>query len=196
MTAPDDPTKLSDLVDTLVEGTSGDRVSVGDLLSTLNTRSYGPLLLLPGLMGASPLGAVPGMSIVTGSLILLTAGQLLAGMSHPWFPSRLLDLEFDRERLTSTRKKLRPWLAWAERPIRSRLTTLIEPPFEQVAAACCIALALLFYPLALVPFGVFLPAIAVCFFGLALSARDGLLAAFAFVLTVGTVWTAIAFWPF
>lgn len=188
--------ELSDLVDNLVEGTSGDRVSLKDLLSTIDTRSYGPLLLLPGLVAASPLGAIPGMSVVTGSIILLVASQLLVGLSHPWLPSRLLELTFDRDRLTSTRERLRPWLAWAERPVKSRLTRLVEPPFEQVIAACCIVLALLFYPLALVPFAVFLPALAVCFFALALSARDGILAVFAFVFTAGTVWAAIATWPF
>ncbi len=192
----DAPTKLSDLVDTLVEGTSGDRVSLGELLSALDTRSYGPLLLLPGLVAASPMGMVPGMSVVTGSIILLTAVQLLFGLSHPWLPSRLLELSFDREKLTATKKKMKPWLAWAERPIKNRLSKLIEPPFQQLLAVCCIALAILFYPLALVPFAVFLPAIAVCFFALALSARDGLLAIFAFIMTVGTFWVAIAFWPF
>lgn len=194
--ADDAPTKLSDLVDTLVEGTDGEKVSLGELLSTLDTRSYGPLLLLPGLIAASPMGMVPGMSLVTGSVILLTAVQLLAGLSHPWLPQRLLEMSFDRDKLTSTREKMRPWLAWAERPIKSRITVLVEPPFQQVIAICCVALGLLFYPLALVPFAVFLPAIAVCFFALALSARDGLLAIFALVLTAGTLWTAIASWPF
>lgn len=44
--------ELSNLVDNLVEGTSGDRVSLKDLHSTIDTRSYGPLLLLPGLIAA------------------------------------------------------------------------------------------------------------------------------------------------
>lgn len=135
------------------------------------------------------------MSVVTGSIILSVASQLLAGLSQPWLPSRLLELTFNRDLLTATRQRLRPWLAWAERPVKSRLTRLVEPPFEQVIAACCVALGLLFYPLALVPFAVYLPALAVCFFALALSALDGILAVFAFVFTAGTVWAAIAKWP-
>jgi len=188
-------TKLSDVVDNMVEGTSGDKVSVGDLLDSLRTRSYGPLLLLPGLVAASPIGTVPGMSVVTGSLIILTAGQLLFGRPHPWTPKRLRELTFDRSRVTGTRERIRPWLAWAERPVHARFTTFVEPPFEQVIALCCISLALLFYPLAFVPFAVFLPATAVCFFALSLSARDGFLAIFAFVLTAATVWAAIVLWP-
>ncbi|QDV75612.1 exopolysaccharide biosynthesis protein [Botrimarina mediterranea] len=194
--ASESPTKLSELLDEMVEGTNGDKVSLGDLLDTVESRSFGPLLVVPALIAASPIGAVPGMSVITGSMIILLAGQLVAGRRHPWLPQRIRDFEFDRERLTKTRKKLRPWLKWAERPIQARLTMLVEPPADRVIAVICIALSLLFYPLALVPFGVFLPSVAILFFGVGLSARDGLLTLFAFGMTAATVWAAIAFWPF
>lgn len=188
--------KLTHLIDRVAEGTSGDKVSVGDLLDALDTRSYGPLLLLPALIAASPLGAVPGMSVVTGSIIVLVAGQLLVGRSHPWLPGRLLELSFDRSRLTATRDRMKPWLAWAERPVQARFTVLVDPPVEQAVAVCCLVLAALFYPLALVPFAVFLPAVAICFFALGLSARDGLLCLFGLILTAATAWATVAFWPF
>lgn len=188
--------KLSDLLDTMVEGVSGDKVTLGELLDTVQTRSYGPLLLVPAMVAASPIGAVPGMSVVTGTIIILVAVQLLGGRKYPWIPKRLRDFEFNRERLSATRKKLQPWLEWAERPIQTRMTRLVEPPVEQGIAVVCIALALLFYPLAVVPFGVFLPATAIMFFALSLSARDGLLTLFAVGLTGATLWAAVAFWPF
>jgi hypothetical protein len=193
---PPAATKLTDLLDTMVEGSSGEKVTLGELLDAVESRSFGPLLLVPALVAASPIGAVPGMAIVTGSIIILLAVQLLAGRNHPWIPNRFRDFEFDRERLTSTRKKLGPWLKWAERPIQTRLTVLVEPPFEQAIAVICIGLALLFYPLALVPFGVFLPSTAIAFFALGLSARDGLLTLFALGFTAATVWATVVFWPF
>jgi hypothetical protein len=188
--------KLTDLLDEMVEGTEGDKVSLGELLDAVESRSFGPLLLVPALIAASPIGAVPGMSIITGSIIILSAGQLLAGSSHPWIPQRLRNFAFKRERLTKTRKKLGPWLKWLEKPIHERLTTFVKPPAEQIIAVICIVLALLFFPLALVPFGVFLPSTAISFFALGLSARDGLLTLIAFFLTVATVGATIAFWPF
>lgn len=188
--------KLSELIDRLVEDTSGEKVSLGELLDALHTRSYGPLLLAPGLLAASPIGAIPGMSILTGSIILLISLQILVGRKRPWIPKRLLEFEFDRDRLTRTREKIGPWLEWAERPVQSRWTALVEPPFTQIIAACCAVLALSFYPLALVPAGVFMPAVTICFFALALSARDGVLTLFALVLTAMTGWAAYAFWPF
>lgn len=187
---------LTDLLDRLAENTSGEKVSLGDLLHSLDTRSYGPLLLAAGLIAASPLGMVPGMSIVTGSIIIVLSAQMLFGMKHPWLPKRLLSLEFDRDRVTATREKLKPWLRWAERPIRARYTKLVQPPVTQLIALGCIGLSLLFYPLALVPFGVFLPATAVTLFALALAARDGLLAILAAVLTAAAGWATYAFWPF
>lgn len=195
-TATDAPMKVSDLLDEMVEGSEGDKVSLGDLLDAVESRSFGPLLLVPALIAASPIGAVPGMSIITGSIIILLAGQLLAGRSHPWIPKPLRNFEFKRERLTKTRKKLGPWLKWIEKPIHSRLTMFVKPPAEQIIAVICIALALLFFPLALVPFGIFLPSTAIIFFALGLSARDGLLTLIAFCLTAATVYAAIAFWPF
>ena len=189
-------TKLSDLVDDLVARTDGDKVTLGELLEAVHTRSFGPMLLVPALVAASPLGAVPGMSVVTGSVIVLVASQLLLGWNRPWLPQRLLDLEFDRSRLTSARKTMRPWLRWAERPVRARLTRLTEFPFSRAVAACCILLAMSFYPLAVVPFAVFMPATAVCFYALGLTARDGLLVLFALVLTVAVIVTAVVFWPF
>lgn len=188
--------QLSGLVDKLVEQTDGDKVTIGELIESIDSRSFGPLLLLGGLLAASPLGMVPGMSIFTGSIIVIVAGQLLFGRSTPWLPKKLLELKFDRQRLANTRKKLRPWLRWAERPIQARLVAIVQPPFEQVVAAICILLAATFFPLSVVPFAVFLPAAAICFFALGLSARDGLLTLFAFILTGGTLWAAIVYWPF
>ncbi|TWT90059.1 Exopolysaccharide synthesis, ExoD [Pseudobythopirellula maris] len=196
MSAAAQTTKLSDLFDSLVDNTSGEKVSIGDLMDALDTRTFGPLLLLPGIIAASPIGAVPGMSIVTGSMIILIAGQILIGRKKPWLPNRLLEFEFSRDRLTATKKKLGPWMEWAERPIQARYPVLVDPPAAQIVAVACILLALTFYPLALFPFGVFLPATAVCFYALGLSSRDGLLTLFAAVLTTASLWALYAFWPF
>lgn len=185
-------TKLSDLADQLVEKSTGDKVTLDDLINALDTRSYGPILLMPALLAASPIGAVPGMSIVTGTIIVMIAFQLLIGRSNPWLPKWLLDLSFERDRLTSMRKKYKPWLKWLENPIHQRLTYLVEHPFDKVIAIGCIMLAILFYPLALVPFGVFLPAVALCLFALSLSAHDGILALVALLLTLLTLFAAVS----
>lgn len=91
---------VTDLLDAILDDTEGEsEVSMSTLLGTLDNRSYGPLLLLPGILAVSPVGAIPGMSVVTGLLIVLIASQALWGRAHPWLPSRLLEFSFSRDRM-------------------------------------------------------------------------------------------------
>jgi hypothetical protein len=191
----DAPENTTEFVDHLVDETSGKRVSIGELLDTVSHRSYGPLLLLPALIAASPIGSIPGMSIATGTIIVLVAGQMLLGFNHPWVPGKLRDFEFDRDRLTHLRDKAKDWLRWLDRPLSKRWTQLTEPPWVQVVAVVCIALALTFFPLALVPFGVFVPSVAICVLALGLMARDGFVVAGGLVAAVGIVIGAVWLWP-
>ena len=77
---------LTGLLDQLIGQTDGDQVTLGDLLDAFDSRSYGPLLLVPAFIAASPIGGIPGMSIVTGTLIILIAGQMLITTRRPWLP--------------------------------------------------------------------------------------------------------------
>ncbi|MEL7304174.1 MAG: exopolysaccharide biosynthesis protein, partial [Pseudomonadota bacterium] len=54
---------------------------------------------------------------------------------------------------------------------------LAEPPADRLIGAACIFLAITFFPLALLPFAVFVPSVTVAIFGMALVTRDGLLTA-------------------
>lgn len=108
---------LTGVMDRFVENTEGETVSVGELLDALHTRSYGPLLLAPSFVALSPVGAIPGASIITGSLIILIAAQMFF-TPHPWLPSRLLDIEFDRDRLEQGISRTRPYVKWLEAGIR------------------------------------------------------------------------------
>ncbi len=177
---------LSEVVDKMVEETEGDeKVSLRQLMATLDSRSYGPMLLIPAVLAAIPLvGGIPGVSILTGALIVIVAIQAVFGQSKPWLPSRLLQFSFPRERLVRGNKKIRPWVKRSESVIHSRLTYLTDPPYFQVIAVCCVLMGILFLPLALLPMAVLIPAIAVGFFSLGLMARDGYLIVAGFVLTV------------
>ncbi len=188
-------TVMSDVLDHFVENTEGDKVSLGDLLRALDTRSFGPLLLVPALIALSPVGAVPGMSIVTGSLIILIAGQMFF-TRHPWLPSRLLNFSFPRTRLEDAVKKIQPWVKWMERALGQRLVFLTKTPADYVIAVISILLALTFYPLALLPGAVALPSFTIALLAVALTARDGLLALLGFAGTGGTAWCTYYFWPF
>ncbi|MFG0334832.1 MAG: exopolysaccharide biosynthesis protein [Maioricimonas sp. JB049] len=184
---------LTGMLDQFVENTDGEKVSVGDLLEALHTRSYGPLLLAPSFVALSPIGGIPGASIITGSLIILIAVQMFV-TPHPWLPSWLLSIDFGRDRLERVVKKMRPYVKWFEAGIKPRYEFLVQSPASYVIAAIAILLALSFYPLAIVPWGVTPPALALVLLSLALTARDGLVAAAGYLVAAVSAGLVIDSW--
>ncbi|MEE9380393.1 MAG: exopolysaccharide biosynthesis protein, partial [Hyphomonadaceae bacterium] len=62
---------LHSLMRSLVVNTDGERVTVRDLLNAVGRRSYGPILLLLGFIGISPLSIVPGANWLVALLTLI-----------------------------------------------------------------------------------------------------------------------------
>ena len=190
------PERLSGLLNHFVESTDGKQnVAFADLIDSLDSRATGPMLLLPAVIAISPIGMIPGASAVTGSLIALIAIQMFLFSGRPWIPRRLREFEFSRERLKSSVDWMQPWIQRLESVIQKRFEFLATGAGIYPVAGVCLLLALTFLPLALIPFGVLLPGATVALFALGLTARDGLLVAFGYVLTLGTamlLWQAWA----
>ncbi len=190
--APASPESLSAILQALILKTDGDEVSLGDLLDTLESRSYGPLLLLPAVIAVAPTGAIPGMSIITGTLIAIFSVQLMAGRTHPWVPQFVETFKFSRETMKRSVSRVMPWAEWLERYLGRRLTALITPPGDRFIAVMCVLLAVTMFPLALFPFAVAVPGTAICLFALGLTVRDGLLVLSGYILTA--VAAGLLFW--
>ena len=187
---------LTALLKQIQENTDGDTTTLGEVLDALNSRSFGPLLLVPALMAVSPIGAIPGMSIATGLVVLLLSFQLLISQKHPWLPSRLENFSFSRETLHKGIDKTIPWAEWLDKFTDERLTFLTHTPFRQLVAIITACLAAMFVPLALLPFAVSVPGTAVALFGLGLTARDGVFVLVGIAVSGAALWLTIAFWPF
>ncbi len=184
---------IEGVMDSLLERTEGqETVAVQNLLDAFSGRLFGPLLLVPGLLQVSPVGAIPLFPIVNAALLILIAGQRALGMTHPWLPSKLRDRGFGRARMEVAFEKLRPWAARVDRLIRPRLAFLVEPPMERAIAVLALAIALALPVIGLVPFAVAVPGAAITLLGLAVTARDGALALVGYLLTVGTF--GLAWW--
>ena len=186
--------KLSEVLEKLVEETDGKEVTIGELLETFDGRAYGPLLLIPALLAVSPIGMIPGMSVVTGSIIFLIAAQMLFSTKSPWLPKRLTAFSIPREKLVDTVEKTKPWALWIEKGVKHRFTMMADPPMSYLLAVSCMVLAATMYPLALVPFGVAVPGTAVILFALGLTARDGLLISFGYSISILAV--GLVIWSF
>lgn len=190
------PEGLVDILEQMKENTEGDEVSLEDTLDSLNSRSFGPLLLVPAIMAVSPIGAIPGMSIVTGCVLMLIAVQMIFSSGRPWLPQRLLDFSFSRDTLTNGIDKTLPWAKWLESFTDSRFQSITQSPFHYVIAAIIAFLALLFIPLAFLPFAVAIPGTAIALFALGMTVRDGVLVVLGFILSCVAIGVAVYAWPF
>lgn len=60
-------------------------VSLSEALSAIGSRSFGPFILMAGIVTAAPVvGDIPGIPSVMGLFVLLTTVQLLFGSRHFW----------------------------------------------------------------------------------------------------------------
>lgn len=178
---------LTGLFDDVLARAQGDRISFGEAVATFREQAYGPLLLVPSILALVPIiGAIPGLSVLTATLIVLIAGQMLLGRRSPWLPGRLRNVSLTREQLERAVNIMRPYLTALDRWTRPRLLLLSEPPVYLLIPITCILLALMMYPLAFVPWGVTPPALALTILSVGLTVRDG------YVLGAGYVVTAVS----
>lgn len=184
---------MEELLDRVCEGTTnGDRVSLEEVLETIGSRSFGPLLLLAGLVTVMPiLGDIPGVPTVMAFIVLLVAGQLLIGRKHLWLPQWLLHRTVKRDTLrTSVGWMYRP-ARFVDRWLQPRFRVLTHKVASYAIAAACIVIALTMPALEFIPFSANLAGAALTAFGLSLIVHDGLLALFAFGFTAATIGVAV-----
>ncbi|WP_162408907.1 exopolysaccharide biosynthesis protein [Acuticoccus sediminis] len=196
MAQQDTTEDLVSLIDRIKDNTHGDDVSVDDLVDAVGRRAFGPLFIITSLIAILPTGMIPGMSVLTGTIMLILSIQLLFGSTRIYMPDFIGRRSMPREKLLSSLDSIRPKAEWLSRFIGPRLSFFLRPPFHQMVALAGVVMALSMYPLALVPFGAFPAGLSLLVIGLGLSVRDGLLIAAG--IAIGLLGLALAFfaWPF
>lgn len=183
-----EPRDLEQVIDRLAETTEGrDEVSIGDILEGIGTRSFGPLLVVVGLIAASPLSGIPGLPSTIGVIVVVLAVQLLFHRRHIWLPEWVRRRTMTRGKLAKALDLVRKPARLVDRLLRPRLTMLTHKVGFHAVAVLCIVVAATMPPLELLPFAATAAGAALMAFGLALIAEDGLLALIASVLTAGVV---------
>ena len=171
-----EPHNLEQLLERLGGAGEGEEtVALGTLLDVTGRRSFGPLLLLTGLVPLSPLSGIPGLPSVMAVCVLLISAQLLMGRDCFWLPEWVLKREISRQRFDKALRFLNPVARFIDRFIHPRLQRLTRGRAVYGLAIVATAVALLMFPLELVPFANTLCGAAITVFGLALIAHDGLL---------------------
>jgi hypothetical protein len=171
------PQSIRETLHQLKRTARGERVSLGALIDRLGQRSYGPVLFVLGLIALSPIGAIPGASVLCATVIVTIAAQMSVGRAGPWVPGALRRIEVDARRGRRALEVTEPYVRWLDRVTRSRWRGLLHrPALHLVVLALCV-LAGLMYPLALVPWGVVPVAATIALIGLGLLTADGMVIA-------------------
>ncbi|MDG4867731.1 exopolysaccharide biosynthesis protein [Guyparkeria sp. 1SP6A2] len=187
-----EPENLRDLLDLLAaaDGESG-VVTFGEMLDVAGRRSFGPMLLLAGVIVLAPLiGDIPGVPTAVGVFVFLLAWQMLSGREHIWLPNWMLVRSVPRAKLRRAIDWLQPIARLVDRLLKSRLHVLVVGPARYAIAIVVMATSLLMPVMEFIPFSANVAGILLVVLGLALVARDGLMtliAASLIALTAGVV---------
>jgi hypothetical protein len=181
---------------TALAATSGERLTVEEIVSVLRDRAFALLVVLLGLPNCLPMP--PPDPALSGLLLALVAAQLAAGWSYPWLPRALLRRSMATADVVRAVGRAMPTLLRLERWSRPRMTA-----FESAVAVRLIGFILLALSIGLIfaapivgqiPLG-----IAVCLVGLGLVERDGVLVMagvtiglLGLALSLGFIWAIVA----
>lgn len=181
--------ELFDCIGEAAEQRPNQNVSIDLIMDMIGRRSFGPLLLLAGLIILAPvIGDIPGVPSIMGVFIFLVAIQLLTGQEHFWLPKWLLQRAVPGDKLLKAVRWLRRPAHFIDKLIRPRLLSFVNGTAKFAIASVCILIAVMLPFMEVIPFSANAAGIALVAFGLALIARDGLLALLSFILTGLTAW--------
>lgn len=180
-------TRISELLDALKARPKGRKASVHDIVETFESRGFGPLLIVPAILGM--IAPIPGVPTVCGIFMALVAVQQLFGRTKPWLPERLRRASIDAERLDHMIDRALPTVRRLEKLLKPRLTFVASGKSQRLIALLVVLLSLSLAPLELLPFAAALPSAMLLLIALGMIARDGLVMLVSLgVALVGVVW--------
>lgn len=169
-----------------------DNVTIDNIVEALGRRSFGPLLLMAGIIVVTPLSGIPGLATVMGIFVLVIAAQLLLHRREFWLPRFILRRSVSSDNLEKAMRWLQKPAHFIDRFLRPRLTFLVTGLSLHVIAVICMAIAAGMPLMEFVPFTSSGAGATLAAFGLALTAHDGLLALVAYIFTGITVYFVFA----
>lgn len=178
--------QLLDQIDQTTEKKE-DQVSLDEILDAVGRRSFGPLLLIAGLITVAPIiGDIPGVPTIMGIFVLLVGGQLLFHQEHFWLPEWLLEQSLRKGKVFKGLKWMRTPARFLDRWLHRRLPIFIQGTAIYMIALMCMAIALAMPVMEIIPFSANIAGVALTAFGLSLISHDGLISLIAFIFAVGT----------
>ena len=186
---PQRAASLEEMLDQIEEvSTETTSVTFDQILDAVGRRSFGPLLIVAGLVVLAPVvGDIPGMPTAVAIFVALVAGQFAFGAEQIWLPRWMLDRSVKSARHGKPLRFLRKPAAWIDGLTRPRLRALAGPHAVRVVASICLALAGVMPLMEVVPFRAYAAGLILAVFGLALIASDGLMVVIGTLVTLATL---------
>lgn len=182
---------LTAVLEQLEPTEDADKISIGDIMDSLNSKGFGPLIFAPALIAIMPTGGIPGVPTVCGVIITLISVQMLFDKERPWLPQFVDNISFDEDKLHKGVNIASKATKWIDKLVKPRLKSLTSDKAKKVAAALCIFAALAMIPLELVPFAVMIPAASVILFAISLITEDGYVFLAGLLLNLATIYFLI-----
>ena len=185
MNSTKDPTTLKAVLDEIQYLSKDcDTVSVGDILDMVGRRSFGPILLVAGLITVAPLiGDIPGVPTIMAVIVFLVAVQILFQREKLWFPDSILNRSLKKDKLQNALEKMKKPAAYVDRILKPRLESITTGAMVYPAAIICLCISLAMPAMEFIPFSANFAGAALTAFGLSFIARDGLMALFGYIFT-------------
>lgn len=163
----------SEVLEETVGNHPSDDISLGELISILQERGFGLLMMVLVLPNCVPIPVPPGVSTIFSVPLAFLAVQMVLGRHTPWLPQWLKSKTIKRATLAAMVAKLSPKLKFVEKLLRPRLSFFMTPVGERLIGLfwllCTMSIAV---PL---PMTNFVPGMGILLVSLGLLNRDGLI---------------------
>lgn len=172
--ASDTERELVAIIDRIKAECDEERISVGRVVDAVGRRGLGTLLLIAALVSLSPLGTIPGSSVVFGAVLLVLSAQVLIGVERVWLPAFIRNRTLPRDGLIGALDRFVRFGHVLGPFLKRRLQSLVEPPLVRLAGLVGVVFSLSMMVLGFFPFGSFPAALAFIAIGLGMTVGDGL----------------------
>lgn len=162
------PERLSDLMLRLAQS-AGETITLSEIAAAMDQRSLGAFLFVFSLPSVIPLP--PGATLVLGMPLIFITWQIAIGRSRVWLPRSLSNYRMKKATFARIVAKSVPWLKRLEALVRPRNWLMGQRAGERIFGLYALFLA--FAVVIPIPFGNWLPAVAIAIMSLAYTERDG-----------------------
>ncbi|ARE38553.1 Exopolysaccharide synthesis, ExoD [Rhodovulum sp. P5] len=161
-------------------------VSISDLIDTVGSRGFGPLLMVLSAFLILPIGMVPGIPAVVAVFMILIGGRMMTGNDRLWLPERVGRVSFSGHMLAVSVARAEPTVLWMRPFVAPRLAFLIDSAVaHRILALILMATGVMVLVAGFIPGLPFALSFHVLLLGLALSTRDGFVALSGYGILIG-----------